>query len=87
MQHARGTMLYVVPRVAFVDHVISQSSSRSSSALANNYEAMWQLVFCLWPTNCLSTYAKGLDLYMANVTYSFSCLNELRRREEILASC
>jgi len=24
---------------------------------------------------------------MANVTYSFSCLNGLRRCEEILASC
>jgi len=24
---------------------------------------------------------------MANVTYSFSCLNGLRRHEEILASC
>jgi len=35
----------------------------------------------------LFTYAKGVDLYMANVTYSFSCLNGLRRREEILASC
>jgi len=35
----------------------------------------------------LSTYAKGVDLYMANVTYNFSCLNRLRGREEILASC
>lgn len=24
------------------------------------------------------TYAKGVDLYMANATYSFSCLNGLR---------
>ena len=47
---------------------------------------MWQLVLCSCPTNCLSTYAKGVDLYMANVTYSFSCLNGLHRREEILVT-
>ena len=41
---------------------------------------MWQLVFCLLPTNCLSTYAKGVDLYMANVTYSFSCTDYVSRR-------
>jgi len=39
-------------------------------------------------TNCLSTYAKGVDLYMANVTcIQFFLFKRMTRCEEILASC